>query len=100
MDRKADGACLVHQRTLDGLTDPPGCIGRETEAFFRVELLHGTDETQVTFFDEIQQREATARKIGFNAYGEVRDMPDPVSQALDSLLDTLTNVVGILVTSA
>jgi serine O-acetyltransferase len=37
--------------------------------------------------DKFRQREETARKIGFDAYGQVRDMPDPVSQALDSLLD-------------
>ncbi|MGR8921029.1 MAG: serine O-acetyltransferase [Gammaproteobacteria bacterium] len=44
-------------------------------------------EVQTDVTEKFQQREATARKIGFNAYGEVRDMPDPVSQALDSLLD-------------
>jgi len=37
--------------------------------------------------DKSRQRAETAKKIGFDAYGEVRDMPDPVNQALDSLLD-------------
>ena len=37
-------------------------------------------------------REETARRIGFDAYGEVRNMPDPVSQALDSLLDHARDV--------
>jgi serine O-acetyltransferase len=37
--------------------------------------------------DKFQQRAETARKIGFDAYGQVPGMPDPVSQALDSLLD-------------
>ncbi len=37
--------------------------------------------------DKFREREETARKLGFAAYGQVRDMPDPVSQALDSLLD-------------
>jgi serine O-acetyltransferase len=37
--------------------------------------------------DKFRQRAETARKLGFDAYGQVRDMPDPVSQALDSLLD-------------
>jgi len=37
--------------------------------------------------DKSQQRAETARKLGFDAYGEVPNMPDPVSQALDSLLD-------------
>ena len=42
---------------------------------------------QATLTDKFRQREETARKIGFDAYGEVQDVPDPVSQALDSLLD-------------
>ena len=37
--------------------------------------------------DKFQQRAETAKKIGFDAYGQVRDITDPVSQALDSLLD-------------
>ncbi len=37
-------------------------------------------------------REETARRIGFDAYGEARNMPDPVSQALDSLLDHARDV--------
>ncbi len=42
--------------------------------------------------DKFQQREETAKKIGFDAYGQVRGMPDPVSQALDSLLDHARDV--------
>ena len=34
-----------------------------------------------------QQREAMARKIGFDAYGQSPDMPDPVAHAIDLLLD-------------
>ncbi len=37
--------------------------------------------------EKFQQRAETAKKIGFDAYGQVRDMPDPVTQAIDSLLD-------------
>ncbi|MFV8834298.1 serine O-acetyltransferase [Aquisalimonas sp.] len=36
--------------------------------------------------EKTPQREATARKIGFDAYGTT-DMPDPVSQAINSILD-------------
>lgn len=42
--------------------------------------------------DKFRQRAETAAKIGFSAYGEVPDMPDPVSQALDSLLDHARDV--------
>jgi serine O-acetyltransferase len=33
------------------------------------------------------QREAMAKKIGFDAYGTTRDMPDPIQNALDTMLD-------------
>ena len=33
------------------------------------------------------QREAMAKKIGFQAYAESKDMPDPIQNALDSILD-------------
>ncbi len=32
-------------------------------------------------------REAMAKKIGFDAYAERKDMPDPIQNALDSVLD-------------
>ena len=44
--------------------------------------------------DELKkaQREAMARKIGFDAYGGSKDMPDPVQNAIDSLLDHMHKV--------
>lgn len=37
--------------------------------------------------DKTAQREAMAKKIGFEAYAERKDMPDPIQNALDSVLD-------------
>lgn len=37
--------------------------------------------------DRTANREAMARKIGFEAYAEREDMPDPIQNALDSILD-------------
>ena len=37
--------------------------------------------------DQAAHREATARRIGFDAYGTTRDMPDPVAHAINSMLD-------------
>jgi serine O-acetyltransferase len=34
-----------------------------------------------------QLREAMAKKIGFDAYGQSPEMPDPVAQAIDLMLD-------------
>ena len=39
-----------------------------------------------------EQREAMARKIGFDAYAERKDMPDPIQNALDSILDHMHKV--------
>jgi serine O-acetyltransferase len=37
--------------------------------------------------DRTREREEMARRIGFEAYGQTRDMPDPVTNAIDSMLD-------------
>lgn len=37
--------------------------------------------------DREAQREAMAKKIGFDAYAERKDMPDPVQNAIDTMLD-------------
>ncbi len=37
--------------------------------------------------DEDRRREETARRIGFDAYGATRDMPDPVANAINAILD-------------
>ena len=38
------------------------------------------------------KREAMAKKIGFTAYAESKDMPDPIQNALDSILDHMHKV--------
>jgi len=42
--------------------------------------------------DKKAQRHAMAKKIGFDAYGTSRDMPDPVQNALDTILDHMHKV--------
>ncbi|MNH33077.1 hypothetical protein D3C79_935670 [compost metagenome] len=59
MDRQANGAGLVHDRPFDGLPDPPGGIGRETETTLRVEFLDRANQPQVALFDQVQQRKPT-----------------------------------------
>ncbi len=58
MNGQTDSAGLVHDGPLDGLADPPGGIGRETEAALGVKLLDRADKTEVALFDEIQQHQA------------------------------------------
>lgn len=38
------------------------------------------------------EREKTAERLGFAAYGQVRDLRDPLSQAVDSMLDHAKSV--------
>lgn len=42
--------------------------------------------------DKRAQRHAMAKKIGFDAYGTGKDMPDPVQNALDTMLDHMHKV--------
>lgn len=42
--------------------------------------------------EQDKTREAMAKKIGFEAYAERKDMPDPIQNALDSILDHLHKV--------
>jgi len=37
--------------------------------------------------DKVRRREEMAKRIGFDAYGATQDMPDPLSNAINSLLD-------------
>ncbi len=56
---QTDRAGLVHDCPFDGLTNPPGCVSRETEPTLWVKLLNGADQPQVTFFNQIQQSQTT-----------------------------------------
>lgn len=42
--------------------------------------------------DKSAQREAMAKKIGFDAYGASKDMPDPIQNAIDTMLDHMHKV--------
>lgn len=46
--------------------------------------------------DQSAKRQAMAEKLGFDAYGVTRDMPDPVARAIGQMLDHLHAVDGRL----
>ena len=50
-----DGAALVSHAAGDGLTNPPGGVGRELEALGVVELLHRPDQSQIALLDQIKK---------------------------------------------
>jgi hypothetical protein len=67
------GAALLRHRAADGLADPQRRVGGEPEAPAVVELLHGTDEPDRAFLDQVEQRHA--RVLALEALGEVDDEP-------------------------
>src|SRR5687767_1769054 len=62
MDRNADRARLLGDRTINGLPDPPGCIGAEFEATARVELSDGAQKPHGSLLDQVKERD-TAPEI-------------------------------------
>ncbi|MGH6634935.1 MAG: serine O-acetyltransferase EpsC, partial [Gammaproteobacteria bacterium] len=48
--------------------------------------------------DRTKQREEMAKKIGFEAYGTTADMPDPIANAINAMLDHLHAVESRLET--
>src|SRR5438552_1702923 len=58
--RNADRRGLVRDRTLAGLADPPGRVGRELEALAPVELLDGAIQADHAFLDQVSELEAVA----------------------------------------
>src|SRR5262249_12316993 len=60
VDGDADRACVVRDRALHRLTDPPGRGGRELVARAPVELLDGAVEAQRALLDQVEERDAEA----------------------------------------
>src|SRR5581483_7331331 len=58
VNRDADRAGLVRDRTLAGLADPPGRVGRELVALPPVELLDRAVEADHAVLDQVEQRHA------------------------------------------
>ncbi|MCY1177488.1 hypothetical protein D9M73_177980 [compost metagenome] len=58
MHRNTDGAGLVGDRPGNGLTDPPGGIGRELVAATVFELVHGLHQADVAFLDQVEELQA------------------------------------------
>ncbi|MNN47904.1 hypothetical protein D3C81_1623480 [compost metagenome] len=59
MHRNTNGSCLVSNRPGYRLTDPPGRIGTEFEAFFMVKLLNRFNQAHITFLNQIEEQHPT-----------------------------------------
>src|SRR6185369_7242148 len=79
VDRDADRARLVGERTGDRLADPPRRVGRELEALAVVELLRRADQTERALLDEVEERESLVPVV-------LRDGDDEPQVRLDHLL--------------
>ena len=55
MHRNTDGARLVRDRAGDGLTDPPGGVGRELVAATVFELIDRFHQTDVAFLNQVEE---------------------------------------------
>ena len=72
MDRQADRAALVGERTRDRLADPPGGVGRELEAEPVVELLDRSDQAEVPLLDQVEQRHLGAGVVARDRHHEAQ----------------------------
>ena len=59
MHRDADGAGLVCDGAGDGLTDPPGGVGRELVTATVFKLVHRLHQANVAFLNEVEELQAT-----------------------------------------
>lgn len=50
-------------------------------------IIRSKDETETSDEAKRKQREKFAEKLGFDAYGATKDMPDPVASAINNMLD-------------
>lgn len=68
-----------------------GVPGREVQKKTPEDRILGeeflTDQEKAAFAVEQQKRENLAKKMGFDAYGASQDMPDPVANAFNLMLD-------------
>src|SRR5207248_1278915 len=78
MHRDADGAGLVRDGAGDGLTDPPGSVGREFVAAPVLELVDGFHQADVALLNEIEELETAVGVL-------LRDGDDEAEVSLDEL---------------
>ena len=53
-----DGTCVFGHCSADGLANPPGGVGAETEAACGVKLLGGAYEPEIALLNKVEQEHA------------------------------------------
>ena len=72
VNRQTNRLALVGQGTLDRLLDPPGGVGAELSAFRRIETLDRFHQTDVSFRDQVEQRQAEVRVVMRDLYDQTQ----------------------------
>ena len=61
VDGKSDSPRLIAETARNGLTYPPGGVGRELESFSPIKLLDRANESKVAFLDQVEKIKAATR---------------------------------------
>src|SRR6202034_3643211 len=72
MDRDANGASLVRDGACDGLTDPPGRIGREFVTTAVLELIDCLHEADISLLNEVEKLETAVGVLLRNGHDEAK----------------------------
>src|SRR5689334_9720653 len=80
IQRNAHGAALTRQRRQNRLTNPPHRVRDELDALIRIELTSSSEQTDVAFTDQIDERHAAVLIF-------LRHRDDETQIALDELLE-------------
>ena len=51
---------LIGDRSGDGLADPPGGVCAEFVAFGIIKLLHGLDQAEISFLNQVKEQHSPA----------------------------------------
>ena len=76
--RDTDGAGLIRDGAGDGLTDPPGGVGRELVTATVLELVDGLHQADVAFLNEVEELQAAVGVL-------LRDRDDESKVGFDEL---------------
>src|SRR5690349_22428470 len=91
IERHAHSAALTRQRRENRLTNPPHSVRDELDALIRVELASSSEQTDVAFTDQIDERHAAVLIL-------LRHRDDETQIALDELLECV-GIAGTNTTS-
>ncbi len=68
MNRNTDRAGLLCNGTIDGLANPPGCVGAEFKPAPRIKFSYGPQETHIPLLNQIKKGNAPSKITLGNAH--------------------------------